>query len=64
LSERETAVLRFIAQGYTNKEIANQLELSVKTVETYKARSMEKLGLRSRVDIVRTATDRGWLSAI
>ena len=64
LSERETAVLRFIAQGYTNKEIANQLGLSVKTVETYKARSMEKLGLRSRVDIVRTATDRGWLSAI
>ena len=64
LSERETAVLRFIAQGYTNKEIASQLGLSVKTVETYKARSMEKLGLRSRVDIVRTATERGWLSPV
>ena len=64
LSERETAVLRFIAQGYTNKEIASQLGLSVKTVETYKARSMEKLGLRSRVDIVRTATERGWLNAV
>jgi DNA-binding NarL/FixJ family response regulator len=64
LSERETAVLRFIAQGYTNKEIASQLGLSVKTVETYKARSMEKLGLRSRVDIVRTATERGWLTAV
>ena len=64
LSEREGAVLRFIAQGYTNKEIAAQLGLSVKTVETYKARSMEKLGLRSRVDIVRTATERGWLSAV
>jgi DNA-binding NarL/FixJ family response regulator len=64
LSERETAVLRFIAQGYTNKEIAAQLGLSVKTVETYKARSMEKLGLRSRVDIVRTATERGWLTAV
>src|SRR5688572_11162462 len=64
LSERETAVLRFIAQGYTNKEIASQLGLSVKTVETYKARSMEKLGLRSRVDIVRVATERGWLSAV
>jgi DNA-binding NarL/FixJ family response regulator len=64
LSERETAVLRYIAQGYTNKEIANQLGLSVKTVETYKARSMEKLGLRSRVDIVRIATDRGWLSSL
>jgi DNA-binding NarL/FixJ family response regulator len=64
LSERETAVLRLIAQGYTNKEIASQLGLSVKTVETYKARSMEKLGLRSRVDIVRTATERGWLTAV
>jgi DNA-binding NarL/FixJ family response regulator len=60
LSEREDAVLRLIAQGYTNKEIAAQLGVSVKTVETYKARSMEKLGLRSRVDIVRTATERGW----
>src|SRR5688572_11070843 len=64
LSDRETAVLRFIAQGYTNKEIAAQLGLSVKTVETYKARSMEKLGLRSRVDIVRTASERGWLTAV
>lgn len=64
LSERETSVLRFIAQGYTNKEIASQLGLSVKTVETYKARSMEKLGLRSRVDIVRTATERGWLTTV
>jgi DNA-binding NarL/FixJ family response regulator len=53
-----------IAQGYTNKEIASQLGLSVKRVETYKARSMEKLGLRSRVDIVRTATERGWLTAV
>ena len=63
LSEREAAVLRFIAQGYTNKEIASQLGLSVKTVETYKARSMDKLGLRSRVDIVRAANERGWLTS-
>lgn len=63
LSQRETTVLRLIAEGYTNKEIAAQLGLSVKTVETYKARSMEKLGLRSRVDIVRVATERGWLAA-
>ena len=61
LSERETEVLRLIARGYANKEIAAQLDLSVKTVETYKARSMEKLGLRSRVDIVRLAVKRGWL---
>jgi len=61
LSDRESAVLRLIAQGHSNKEIANQLSVSVKTVETYKARSMEKLGLRSRVDIIRTASERGWL---
>jgi two-component system, NarL family, response regulator NreC len=61
LSERETAVMRLLAQGYTNKEIAAQLGVSVKTVETYKARSMDKLGLRSRVDIVRIGTERGWL---
>ena len=61
LSERELAVLQLIARGYSNKEIAAQLELSVKTIETYKARSMEKLGLRSRVDIVRYANKQGWL---
>ncbi|MET0261780.1 MAG: LuxR C-terminal-related transcriptional regulator, partial [Rariglobus sp.] len=55
------AVLRLIAQGYSNKEIAGQLDLSVKTIETYKARSMEKLRLRSRVDIVRHAHKQGWL---
>lgn len=61
LSEREAEVLRAIAQGYSNKEIAVQLELSVRTVETYRARSMEKLGLNSRVDIVRYAAEQRWL---
>jgi DNA-binding NarL/FixJ family response regulator len=61
LSEREGAVLRLIAQGYSNKEIAGQLDVSVKTIETYKARAMEKLGLGSRVDIVRYAAEQGWL---
>jgi DNA-binding NarL/FixJ family response regulator len=61
LSEREAEVLRAIAQGYSNKEIAAQLELSVRTVETYRARSMEKLGLTSRVDIVRYAAEQRWL---
>jgi DNA-binding NarL/FixJ family response regulator len=64
LSEREAMVLRLIAQGYSNKEIAGQLDLSVKTVETYKARGMEKLGISSRVDLVRYATTRGWLTAL
>lgn len=62
LSEREEEVLRLIANGYSNKEIASRLEISVKSVETYKARSLEKLGLRSRVDIVRFAVGRGWLT--
>ena len=61
LSDREAKVLRLIALGYANKEIATELDLSVKTVETFKTRSMEKLGLRSRVDIVRHALNRGWL---
>jgi DNA-binding NarL/FixJ family response regulator len=61
LSERETEVVQRIAQGYTNKEIAAQLNLSVKTVETYRARAMEKLGLESRAALVRYALERGWL---
>lgn len=61
LSQREAEVLRLIAQGYSNKEIAVQLEISIKTVETYKARAMEKAGLGSRADIVRFAVQRGWL---
>ena len=61
LSDREREVLVRIARGFSNKEIAAALELSVKTVETYKARVAEKLGLRSRVDIVRYAAHQGWL---
>jgi DNA-binding NarL/FixJ family response regulator len=61
LSGREEEVVRLIAQGYSNKEIAARLSLSVKTVETYKARSLEKLGLHGRADLVRYALQRGWL---
>ena len=61
LSDREREVLVRIARGFSNKEIAAELGLSVKTVETYKARVAEKLGLRTRVDIVRYAAQRGWL---
>jgi DNA-binding NarL/FixJ family response regulator len=61
LSDREAEVVRLIAAGYSNKEIATRLSLSVKTVETYKARSMEKLGMESRADLVRYALQRGWL---
>ena len=54
-------VARLLAQGFTVKEISLQLRLSLKTVETYKTRSMHKLGLASRVELMRTANDRGWL---
>jgi len=60
-SDREAEVLRSIAWGYSNKEIATQLNISVKTVETYKARLAEKLGLKSRTEIVRYAVRQGWL---
>ena len=62
LSERELDVLRLTALGHSNKVIAADLLLGIKTVETYKARAMEKLGFRSRVDVVRYAMDKGWLS--
>jgi two-component system response regulator NreC len=61
LSDREQAALRMIAWGYSNKEIAARLELSVKTVEAHKANAMRKLGMRSRIDIVRYALLQGWL---
>lgn len=63
LSGREYEVLIRIAKGYSNKEIAAALSLSVKTVETYKARVAEKLGVRSRVDIVSYAISQGWLES-
>jgi DNA-binding NarL/FixJ family response regulator len=62
LSFREAEVFRLIALGYTNKEIAVRLNVGVKTVDTYKLRAAEKLGMKSRVDIVRFAVARGWLA--
>ena len=61
LTERETEVLRLIAWGYSNKEIASRFNLSVKTIEAHKANAMSKLELRSRIDIVRYAILRGWM---
>ncbi len=63
LSEREKEVLRLVAYGYTAQEIADQLGLSVKTIETYRARGMEKLGLSSRAALVRFALSKGIISA-
>jgi DNA-binding NarL/FixJ family response regulator len=64
LSERESEVLRLIASGYSNKEIAGQLSLSVKTVEAHKANAMRKLGLGGRIDIVKYAVLQGWLDKV
>jgi two-component system response regulator NreC len=62
LSEREREVLILLAWGYSNKEIAAELSLSTKTVETYRVRLSEKLRLRSRTEIVQYALRQGWLN--
>ncbi len=62
LSERERAVLKLVALGNTNQDIADQLSLSIKTVETYRARGMEKLELTSRAALVRYAIQQGWMA--
>jgi len=61
LTERETAVLKMAGLGLTNKEIASRLAVGVKSVETYKARGLEKLGLKTRAELVRYASTQGWL---
>ena len=61
LSERERQVLELVALGYTHKEVGEELSVSVKTVETYRSRLSEKLGLRSRAELVKFALDRGLL---
>lgn len=63
LSDREREVLELLAKGFTNQEIAAQLFLSVKTIETYRARIAGKLGLRTRAELVRYALEVGLLAA-
>lgn len=63
LSGREREVLSLVAEGYANREIADALSLSVKSVETYRGRVMEKLGLSTRADLVRFALECGLLAA-
>ncbi len=64
LTEREEQVLRLIARGYSNKETATRLDLSIKSVETYKARGVTKLGLRTRAEIMRFGLSRDWLAEV
>jgi DNA-binding NarL/FixJ family response regulator len=61
ITERESEVLRLIAVGHSMKEVAAQLNISVKTVEVHKTNAMRKLGLTGRVDIIRYGVLRGWL---
>lgn len=61
LSSRELDVLRLVAQGYTNRQIADDLHLSIRTVENHRANLMDKLQLRSRVELVRYATENNLL---
>ena len=61
LTQREEQILRLIALGHSNKEIASRLDLSVKTVEVHKANAMRKMGMQSRIDIVRYSILRGWM---
>lgn len=61
LSEREAEVIRLIARGHTSKEMAESLGISPRTLETYKARAMSKLNLRTRAELIRYAMRSGWL---
>lgn len=61
LTDREASVLKYLARGLTTKEIAGRLDLSIKTVETYKARAADKLQLKTRAEIVRFGSAQGWL---
>lgn len=61
LTDREREILSLIARGYSNKEIAEQLILSVKTIETHKTKIMEKLHLKTRPELVRYAAKKGLL---
>jgi len=61
LSLREEEVLRLIARGYLSKEVAARLQISIKTAEAHKANAMQKMAMKSRIDIVRYALLEGWL---
>lgn len=62
LSSREREVLQQVARGFTNQQIADEVGLSVKTIESYRARLMKKLGLKERSDLVRLAIEMGLIA--
>jgi two-component system response regulator NreC len=63
LSDREREVLKLVAEGYTNREVADALVIGIMSVETYRGRVMDKLGLSTRAELVRFALECGFLGA-
>lgn len=61
LTDRESEIIRLIALGYSNREVSERLSISIKTVESHKANALRKLGISSRIDIVRYAILQGWM---
>lgn len=64
LTEREADVLKLVALGFANKEVSRQLGVGVKSVETFKARGFDKLGFKTRADLVRYAAAQGWFADV
>lgn len=64
LPVREQEVLSLMASGYTNREIALQLQTNVETVAVWRAEAMKKLGLQSRIDVILYAERQGWLGEV
>lgn len=64
LTDRETEVLKLSSLGLTNKEISNRIGVGVKSIETFKSRGLAKLEIQSRADLLRYASQVGWLSDI
>ena len=64
LTDRETEVLKLSSLGLTNKEISHRIDVGVKSVETFKSRGLAKLEIRSRADLLRFASQVGWLADI
>jgi DNA-binding NarL/FixJ family response regulator len=63
ITDRETEVLKLVAVGHSNKDIASALDISVKTVEVHKANAMRKLGLKGRIEVIRFGMLQGWLQS-
>lgn len=61
LTKRETEIVRLVADGFKNREVAEKLQISVKTVETHRANIMNKLALRNLAELIRYAIQKGWV---